>query len=156
MPRYRNYNPGWLGYGYADNTTPASLPPSARANPESPIKLVQAQVAPVLIRPVIGDFPATAAKAILATSRSLGGVSGVLVTQSSVSARLPLPASAPQSLQGAVSVAVSPPQLAGDTVQSVKLVLDSLQLLGAGVNGGYFYNIYLNLPPTGDAGDARR
>jgi tyrosinase len=33
--------------------------------------------------------------------------------------------------------------------------LDSLQLLGAGDKGGYFYNIYINLPPTGDAGNGR-
>lgn len=157
MPRYRNYYPGWLGYNYADNTKPTSLPPSARANPDSPIKLVQAQVAPILTRPAAGNFPATAARAISATRRSLGGVSGVVLTEAPLSAHLPLRAAALQSLQNAVSVAVSPPaQLTADTFQSVKLVLDSLQLLGAGANGGYFYNIYLNLPPTGDAGDAQR
>lgn len=157
LPRYRSYYPGWLGYDYADNTKPTSLPPSARANPESPIRLVQAQVAPILTRPAAVNFPATAARAISATSRSLGGVSGVILTESSVSSRLPLTASALQSLQDAVSVAISPPpQLAADAVQSVKVVLDSLQLLGAGVNGGYFYNVYLNLPATGDAGDAHR
>lgn len=156
MPRYKNYYPGWLGYDYADDTKPTSLPPSARANPDSPIKLVQAQVAPVLTRPATGNFPATAARAISATSQSLGGVSGVTLTEASVSAQLPLTASARQLLQTAVSVAVSPPaQLTADTVQSVRLVLDNLQLLGAGANGGYFYNIYLNLPPTGDAGNAQ-
>lgn len=30
-------------------------------------------------------------------------------------------------------------------------MLDKLQLLGAGAKGGYFDNIYLNLPPTGAA-----
>lgn len=157
MPRYKNYHPSWLGYDYADDNKPTSLPPSARADSHNPIKLVQAQMAPVLTRPATGDFPATAARAISATSQSLGGVSGVILTEASVSAQLPLTASARQLLQTAVSVAVSPPaQLTADTVQSVKLVLDNLQLLGAGANGGYFYNIYLNLPPTGDAGNAQR
>jgi tyrosinase len=157
LPRYRNYYPGWLSYDYADKTKPTTLPRSALANPGSPIKLVQAQVAPVLTRPAIGNFTATAARAISATSQSLGGVSGVLLNEAPVSAQLPLTASARQLLQTAVSVAMSPPaQLTAGTVQSVRLVLDDLRLLGAGANGGYFYNIYLNLPPTGDAGDAQR
>jgi tyrosinase len=37
------------------------------------------------------------------------------------------------------------------TDRSVKVVLDNLELLGAGANGGYFYNIYINLPVSGDA-----
>lgn len=157
MPRYRTYYPGWLNFDYADRTKPTSLPPSAQAHPDSPIKLVQAQVAPVLTRPATGNFPTTAARAISATRRSLGGVSGVVLTEVSASAHLPLAASALKSLQDAVSVAVSPPaQVTPETFQSVKLVLDSLQLLGAGANGGYFYNIYINLPLTGDAGNAQR
>jgi tyrosinase len=157
MPRYKTYYPGWLNFDYADDNKPTSLPPSAQANPDSLIKLVQAQVAPVLTRPATGNFPAASARAISATSRSLGGVSGAVLTEASASAHLPLAASALQSLQNAVSVAVSPPaQITAGTFQSVKLVLDSLQLLGAGAKGGYFYNIYINLPPTGDAGDGRR
>lgn len=157
MPRYKSYYPGWLGYDYADDTKPASLPPSARANPQSPIRLVQAQVAPVLVRPAAGNFAATAARSVTPGTQSLGGLSRVIVDDASVSARLPLTASAVQLLQSAVSAAVSPPaQMTAGTFQSVWLVLDNLQLLGAGANGGYFYNIYLNLPPAGDAGNARR
>lgn len=157
MPRYKNYYPGWLGYDNADDTKPTSLPPSARANPDSPIKLVQAQMAPVLTRPATGNFATTAARTISATSQSLGGVAGVTLNETSVSAQLPLTGSALQLLQTAVSVAVSPPaQLPAGAFQSVRLVLDNLQLLGAGANGGYFYNIYFNLPPTGDAGNAQR
>jgi tyrosinase len=157
MPRYKTYYPGWLNFDYADDTKPTSLPPSAHANPDSPIKLVQAQMAPILTRPATGNFPTTAPRTISATRRSLGGVSGVVLTEAPVSAHLPLAASALQSLQDAVSVAISPPaQVTPGTFQSVKLVLDNLQLLGAGANGGYFYNIYINLPPTGDAGNAQK
>jgi len=157
MPRYKTYYPGWLSFDYADDTTPTSLPPSAKRNHESPIKLVQAQMAPVLTRPVVGDFPVTAARVISATARSLGGVSGVVLAETSTSAHLPLTTSAVQSLQSAVAAAVSPPaQMTGNTYQSVRVVLDNLLLLGAGGNGGYFYNIYINLPLTGDAGNAQK
>jgi tyrosinase len=157
IARYKNYYPGWLGYDYVDDNPPTSLPPSAKGNADNPIKLVQAQMTPLLTRPATGDFPATAARAVSATNRSLGGVSGVVLAENSVSAHLPLAASAVQTLQGAVAAAVNPPaQGSSSTFESVQVVLDGLQLLGAGANGGYFYNIYVNLPATGDETTARR
>lgn len=157
MPRYRTYYPGWLNFDYSDDTKPTSLPLSARANPDNPIRLVQFQGASMLTRPVTGNFPATAARAVSATRRALGGVSGVVLTEVPVSGHLPLAASSLQSLHDAVSVAVSPPaQIPPGTFQSVVVVLDNLQLLGAGAKGGYFYNVYINLPFITDADHARR
>lgn len=76
----------------------------------------------------------------------------MILDESSVSARLPLKASDVQAAKGAVFAALSPlAQLAPNAARSVKVVLDNLQLRGAGAKGGYFYNIYINLPPTGDA-----
>lgn len=150
MERYRTYTPDWLSYDNADNSLPTSLPPSARA--ASPFKLTQAQMPPFLVRPPAGNFPPAAAKVISATSRSLGGVSSVALNEASVSARLPLGGAELQAVQNAVTAALSAPsQLAPDTARSVKVVLENLQLLGAGANGGYFYNLYLNLPLSGDA-----
>jgi tyrosinase len=158
VPRYKTYYPGWLNFDYSDNTKPTSLPLSARANPDNPIRLVQfQQKTSMLTRPVTGNFPATAARAISATRRSLGGVSGVVLTEVPVSAHLPLTASSLQSLHDAISVAVKPPpQIPPGTFQSVIVVLDNLQLLGAGAKGGYFYNVYVNLPFITDADQARR
>ena len=157
MPRYRTYYPGWLNFDYSDNTKPTALPPLARANPDSPIKLVQAQAASLLTRPGTGNFPATAARAVSANKRSLGGVSGVVLAETSVSARLPLAASSLQILQDTITVAAKPPpQISSGNFQSVVVVLDKLLLLGAGAKGGYFYNVYINLPFITDAERARR
>lgn len=157
MPRYKTYYPGWLNFDYSDDTKPTSLPLSARANPNSPIRLVQARVASVLTRPVAGNFPTTAARAVSTTRRALGGVSGVVLSEVSVSGHLPLTASNLQSLQDAVSVAVRPPaRIPPGTFQSVVVVLDNVQLLGAGAKGGYFYNVYINLPFVTDTDRARR
>jgi tyrosinase len=151
MPRYKTYHPDWLNFGYSDNTKPTALPASAQAN------MMQAQVSPVLTNPVTGNFPATAARAVSASRRSLGGVSGVVLTETPVGAHLPLAASSLRLLQDAISVAVRPPaQIPPGTFQSVVVVLDKLLLLGAGAKGGYFYNIYINLPLMGDVGNARR
>ena len=50
----------------------------------------------------------------------------------------------------AAIVSRATPETSGE-FQSVKVVLDKLQLLGAGVNGGFFYNVYVNLPASGTA-----
>lgn len=150
IERYKTYTPSWLGYDNANDTRPTSLPPSAKAS--SPFKLTQAQVPQFVTRPRAGNFPPTAARAISATSRSLGGVASVGLSEDSVSARLPLNGANVQVVQNDVSAALSAPaQLAPDTVRSVKVVLEGLQLLGAGAQGGYFYKVYINLPLSGDA-----
>ncbi len=142
IERYKTHTPSWLNTSYADNTQPKSLPPSAKSS--SPFKLAQATFR---TPPATRNFPATAARAISVGRRSLGGVSGVILDDSSVSARLPVRSSDVQAVQSAVSAALSPPaQLAPDTARSVRVVLENLQLLGVGAKGGYFYNIYLNLP----------
>ncbi|MDB5950516.1 MAG: hypothetical protein JWR65_2371 [Massilia sp.] len=157
LPRYRTYFPGWLYFDYSDRTKPTALPMSARANPDSPIKLVQAQGGSILTRPASGNFPATAARALSAARRSLGGVSGVVLAETHVSAHLPLAASGLQALQDAIAVAVNPPpQIPPGTFQSASVVLDNLLLLGAGAKGGYFYNVYINLPYISDAERARK
>ena len=142
IEKYKTYTPGWLGASYGDNTQPRSLPPSAKSS--SPFKMVQATFR---TPPAARNFPPAAARAISAGRRSLGGVSSVVLDESSVSARLPVSASDVQAVQSAVSAALSPPaQLAPDAARSIKVILDGLQLLGSGAKGGYFYNIYLNLP----------
>jgi tyrosinase len=151
MARYRTYYPGWLNFDYSDDTKPTALPSSLQAS------MLQAEVEPVLTRPVTGSFPKTAARALSDTRRSLGGVSGVVLAETHASAHMPLGASGLQSLQDAISVAVKPPpRIPPGTFRSVSVVLDDLLLLGGGKKGGFFYKIYVNLPYIGDAGNARR
>lgn len=84
-------------------------------------------------------------------------MSGIILTEVSVSGRLALPPSGLQSLHDAIAVANSPPaRIPPGAFQSVIVVLDGLQLLGAGAKGGYFYNVYINLPFITDVDHARR
>lgn len=157
MPRYKTYNPSWLNFDYSDDTKPTALPLSARAKSHGPIRLAQAQVGSMITRPPTGNFIATAPRAISPGRRTLGGISGVVLTETSVSGHLPLAASSLQSLHDAVSAAVNPPArpLPG-TFQSVIVVLDNLQMLGDGAKGGFYYNVYINLPYINDAANAHR
>jgi tyrosinase len=153
LSRYLTYTPDWLNYSTADNTQPSSLPASARTTTDGSFKLVQAQMQALLTRPAIGNFPAVAARAISATDRSLGGVAGIALTENSISARIPLTPSNLNTLRSAVAAGAS---ASAGTLRSAKLVLDNPRLVGAGANGGFFYNVYVNLPPSGDAGDSQK
>ena len=157
MQRCKTYYPPWLNFDYSDNAKPTSLPMAARAQSDDRNMLVQAQAVPMLTRPAAGNFAATSAQVVTPTRRALGGVVGVVLTEMPVSAHLPLTGSSLQSLQDALAAAVSPPaRIPPGTFQSVVVVLDKLQLLGDGAKGGYFYNVYINLPYVTDADRARK
>jgi tyrosinase len=154
LPRYRAYIPGWLGYDNANNNKPTALPPTAQNDTPHVIR-VQAQVGLLLRRPANGDFQPAPGRTISASRRSLGGVNSVTLTEASVSARLPLDAQNIQTLRNTVAAALDPALQLPGALQSVSVVLDNLRLLGIGANGGYFYNVYLNLPAAGDVTDLR-
>jgi tyrosinase len=156
MARYKTYYPGWLNFDYADNNKPTSLPPSAQANPHNPIKLVQAQMGQMLNRPMQGKFATTPGRAIAANRRSAGGVLNVDVDENSVSAQLPVQAADTQLLQTIAAAGVSGGQATAGSYKSVKVVLDNIKITGAGKKGGFFYNIYLNLPQSGDVTASRQ
>ena len=152
LPKYKAYYPGWLGYDYANDNKPASLPPQAQS---SPIKLVQAQMGQMLNRPAHGKFVTAPGRALAANRRSAGGVMDVDLDENSVSAQLPVQAADTQSLQAIAAAGVTGGRPTAGAYKSVKVVLDNIKITGAGKKGGFFYNIYLNLPQSGDVTSSR-
>jgi tyrosinase len=151
------YRPAILNYQYAQpNNVPSALPLNAQ---EARIIRVQAQPAPILVRPAIGNFANAAGRTISGSRRSLGGVANMTLNETSVSARLPLQASDISSLKdvlSAASGAMAGSQASTATLQYPYLVLDKLAVTALGKQGGYYYNIYLNLPAAGNADAARQ
>jgi tyrosinase len=159
MAKSRTYQPSILNYTYGPtNHVPTALPQDAQ---EGHIIRVQAQLLPIRVRPAMGNFLSTPARMIASNRRSLGGVANVMLNETSVSARVPLQAADVSSLQNALTAgaasASAPPsaQSSTTTFKYPRIVLDNVAVTAAGKNGGYFYNIYLNLPAAGDA-DADR
>ena len=152
------FRPEILNYQYAQpNNPPAALPLNAE---EGHIIRVQAQLGPIFTRPAIGGFSNTAPRSIANNRRSLGGISNMMLDEKSVSARVPLQASGISSLKeamtaGAAASAAPNAQSSTTTFKSAQLVLDKLVVTSVGKQGGYYYNIYLNLPASGDADAAR-
>ncbi|WP_420476657.1 tyrosinase family protein [Noviherbaspirillum sp. ST9] len=147
LPRAQCYHPNRVGTDYANLNKPTSLPPQAQT-----ARIIRVQFQPGGGRPALGDFPATAPRAI-GNGRSLGGARDVVLTERSVSVRLPVPAQDRASLQSIAQNAAgrssggAPPS---GTYRSVSVVLDNPRVLNAARGGGFFYNIYLNLPESGD------
>jgi tyrosinase len=85
-----------------------------------------------------------------AKTHSLGGVRALELDDRSVSVSLPVTAAHAAALQAiAREDAAAVPD---STLQfrSAHAVLDGLQVTPRGAEGGYFYEVYLNLPASGD------
>jgi tyrosinase len=156
------YNPANLGYTYQDNTLPGSLPPQGasgglmRATMEgkrSPLAMrVQWEAPPS--RPPAAKFPLTPPRPTSDKTRSVGGAQAITLGETSVSAQVPVAEPDAQALESlARSTQVSPqvpPRGSARGFTSAQVILDNLQVLPAGQFGGYFYEVYLNLPPNRD------
>jgi tyrosinase len=150
----KTYMPSLLNYQYASATVPTSLPPTAQ---QGRIIRVQAQLGPIHGRPALTGFSKTSERAIDSGRRSLGGVANMSLNEKSVSAQLQLSSSASAALQDTLkgrSAAAALQQgsnaAPATTYRSVNVVLDSVTVTELGRKGGYFYNVYLNLPEQGD------
>lgn len=156
IAKSKTYMPSLLGYDYSNDNVPTSLPMNAQ---EGRIIRVQAQVGPIIARPALGTFGTTAARSIATNRRSLGGITNLMLNEKSVSARIPLQAAAVSSLQDAMSPNAASennaitPNAKGATkaFRYPSIVLDNVAVTNAGRGGGYYYNIYVNLPAAGDA-----
>ncbi|MDR5752721.1 MULTISPECIES: tyrosinase family protein [unclassified Caballeronia] len=146
IARTQTYDTTGLGYDYSNLTRPTTLPPQADAGR---IVRVQAQVAPLVSRPPLTALTTSPAKSIAANRRSLGGVKNLNIAENSVSIALPVQAADTTRLRGLVAAApaaAATTEAAPSSATVINVVMDGLSVTGLGKKGGYFYNVYLNLP----------
>nr|WP_284503270.1 tyrosinase family protein [Caballeronia sp. AZ10_KS36] len=147
-----------MSYDYANDTMPAVLPRQAQ---QGRIIRVQAQIGAIQARPQTGAFTPSPGRTVSATRRSLGGVKGVVLGETSISASIPLQAANATALKDVLtsspaaglsesSKALQATPQATSGFQYVKVVLDGIAMPAAARKGGFFYNVYLNLPASGD------
>lgn len=154
LARSLTYYPGWLPVSFDNLSKPTSLPPQAKL--ESPFVKVQAKSAQALRRPAKGGFPAAPGRVISQAARSLGGVKLVGLDERSVSAQLLAGGAEVKSIKDIAAALRSSSQAGAGGLRSVQLVLDDVKASAAGQAGGYFYDVYLNLPLNDDATDTRQ
>jgi tyrosinase len=138
-----------LAYTYQNTRMPSSLPPIAQGPRLTRVQFTGNQGAPAL-PPQASTSPGVTGK--LGNGRfSISAARGLSLDERSVSVQLPLAASGSAAVQAIAQGNTATVTGSTDQYRSVILVLDNLQLLGAGQDGGYFYRIYLNLPAAGDS-----
>jgi tyrosinase len=146
-----------LSYTYVDLALPKTLPPVSQA-----ARIIRVQNVPgqgARRRPPLGRFTLTGPRAIGANRRSVGGAKGVALNENSVTAQIPVEVPDREALQAILERTqqspFGPAQPPGRTYTSVQIVLDSARTTSGGANGGYFYDVYLNLPDNGNGSEDR-
>jgi tyrosinase len=134
-----------LAYYYQNETMPATLP-LARLS-DRKVYRVQARknerLTPV---PPPGLFRASGRKPTGETTFSIGGALGVGLDQRSVSAQFPLLSEDWAAVQEIARGNAASVRGSTKKYKSVQVVLDNVELADEGANGGYFYEVYFNLP----------
>jgi tyrosinase len=115
------------------------------------------QTAPV--RPPIGRFRETGKRKTARGKLALPGVADIPLDETSISAEISMTRADRLILKEiaakAESVSVNGPPAPSDSYQSARIVLDHVRLTPVGRSGGYFYNVFLNLPASPGTGVPR-
>jgi tyrosinase len=103
----------------------------------------------------VGSYALSAPRATSATTFSAAGTQEIELDESSTSIQLPISAEHSQAMSTAASGVAA--NVAGTTVtyRSVQLVLDNMIMSRLAREGGFFYNVYLNLPAVGPGASIR-
>lgn len=136
-----------LLYSYQKEVMPTSLP-LAQVSTKN-IYRVQAMPSDILRTiPAVGAFKVTGPRQTGDGGFSVGGALNVGLDERSISAQLPINSEHWAAIQDiSAGRAASIPGSAAK-YRSVDLVLDNIELAEAGAKGGYFYQIYLNVPAS--------
>jgi tyrosinase len=156
MPRASTVNTRTnLGLFYDNETLPTKLPSlilDAPANKALATSQAVATADTMPRQPELGSFRTTPMMA-MGSSLSLGGVTGIMLDETSVSAQVPLDRKGHQALLGMLDSFQASPFTRGSSATqqftAAKVVMSDVKVNQVGAGGGYFYNLYLNLPKGG-------
>ena len=148
MDRSLTYDPAYLNYDYANHDVPTALPLAAAPKKDGFIKVQMQSNSHGEANgaaPEEGNFENGPPRPIAPNRRSLGSALNVDLDERSVTARVKLSANEKRQLRKAFETAGTPGsgRLGAGTVV---IVFDKINVSEQGKAGGYFYNIYVNLP----------
>jgi tyrosinase len=134
-----------LGYRYYNETLPTALPVAKVDNPN--IRRVQATPGDIFGSiPAVGSFQISGPRQTSNQTFSVGGALNVGLDERSISVQLPMSTENALVLKKiAAGRSASFPGLT-NAYRSVRIVLDDIEVSDAGKQGGYFYQLYLNIP----------
>lgn len=151
MPRSSTYSTRMaLGYGYQSETFPGRLP-LAQLTP-APVRRVQATPEDLQRGlPPVGSFRLAPPHETGERTFALGGALAVGLDDRSISVQLPVSSEHAQTLARIATGNAAALPGSSKLYRSVDLVLDDVEVTEAGKGGGYYYQVYLNIPVADDA-----
>jgi tyrosinase len=145
MSRRLTYaNRASLNYYYQTETMPPRLPSLTEA-PEM-MRATPLDEQALVSAPPVGSYALSNPRATGDTTFSAAGSLDVGLDERPVSVQLPLSSEYGQAVAEIARGRAAPAPGGTLKFKSVHLVLDNIELTSSGKNGGYFYNVYLNLP----------
>jgi tyrosinase len=149
LPRIQTYDTRtYLGYRYDNEAAPTALPSSTSTSATTSSAMIATGDVTssngVPPRPPVGNFRRSPSTDIAEGLHSVGGALDVGLDEKSVSLQITLSDADRLALQDVLRG-----RNTAMRYMSVQVVLDKLQVTAAGIHGGYFYNVYLNLPAGG-------
>ena len=148
MPRSSTYSTRTtLGYRYQNESFPTGLP-SARTALSTQDRVRGTPDEPAEIQPPLGSFRISPTRQTSDQTFAISGAVDVSLDDKSIGVQLPLGSESMQALAqiGAGATATLPGSV--QRYRSVQVVLDDVMITDAGKRGGYYYRVYLNLPPN--------
>jgi tyrosinase len=138
-----------LNYYYQAETMPTRLPGVVVGSNLPGVQSQPGEQQALLSPPPVGSYTLSAPRATSATTFAAAGTQGIELDERSVSIQLPISAEHGQAMATvAQGIAANVAGTTG-TYRSVHLVLDQLTMSKLAREGGYFYNVYVNLPAVG-------
>jgi tyrosinase len=156
IERYRTCDPTWLGYDYADDRMPGARPAGLVAGEslviESPIP-----AAPGVRRPPAAPYVQLPPRQLTPGRVMLAGVANVRLSEHSTTAALALSAGGARTMEALVALLRQLPDAGvANASAQIRIVLDKLVVTALGKGGGFYYNLYLNMPAQLSALDRDR
>jgi tyrosinase len=134
-----------LGYKYQNESMPTSLP--AAQSPSAGMDRLQARPQdPAGEMPAVGSFAISSTRATSDQTYAISGALDIGLADRSASAQMPVSS---EHMQVLATIAKGEGALlpgSAKRYRSVQLVLDQIDITDAGKQGGYYYQVYLNLP----------
>ena len=141
MRRSSTYNTRTnLAYSYQNESFPSRLP---LAQPRETL-------------PPVGTFPLSASRQTGEQTFALGGALDVVLDDRSIGVQLPISAESTQSLARIATGSAAALPGSSQSYRSVYLVLDDVEVTEAGKGGGYYFQVYLNIPVDDEVANAPR
>jgi tyrosinase len=145
----------WLGYDYSNDKPPSALPPNPIGANSSFARSLSTENISSTERPALTSFTAISGREIAPNRRSVSGCKLISFDERSRSLRLNINRKDAEEFAALVAARRTAPLFeSGEIHGAVKLVIDGVSLSRLGLQGGYFYAMYVNMPSLISSYDA--